>query len=1045
MSFEEAHEKESKANVKLEKTQYEASRPYSDDSLSDEDEQTVNHIPEQLSGNLRVTAKTENDDVLNAYEANPDCLPLTKHNSVKRTSKTSINKSKTSRKSTTTKKRRNTKVKRRKVTKRKSKKKSSKKKSRGVESCFDIIRQRIARKIGICSVRKTPHGLPAFRRTSSGSKARSATTNSLDISALQDKAGIAKISLFGNEPTYTEPVVEPNLFTSSSSYEHSSNNFSVSSTASNIQSVLRKKITVQEAANILKSFKKRSLQNSNQDLTKSEHKLPDTVVKSTNILDSILNSQMNMLGTLSDKSNTYESTSHQSYNSKKTMNDSNNNNSNNTPTVSTESNTLRESQVATSVKDTPKDNNSNEVHNCTLKSNPNFSDSTREKRVVSHNKSVNETDCNTSTGKMGEQKEELTDIDKVNDEEFFINQAQSFSSVHTIKRRCKHGRIIIKDKSESSKNNLHPNIKALAEEAQRIAEALIQKDKTKSIDINDRLKSLAESSLKDDSTSYKQGIDEPSEPRPSGRRGRRGGVRNRRKNKNIKNRKDKEQKIKSNSRSGSPGRIRSKSREKYSYRQDRKNTARLDKDRHRSSYRDHKDDYYYDDYYTDDEYYRDDKSRDDDLERSRDHKYYESERRHRSPYERYRSRSNERSQKSSRRRKSPPSNRAKHDDADSDEGYHKTQITGQSPRRIRESTLLTIEKTSPKSRFANLTSDHRNRQLPVSDKDTRTNLLGLASTSNSKVITKTSVLKRNDTPKLDFHSSINRSSPDRSNTIYNTYKNTNDSSKSSLTPTLDEDDCMNLDLPIPEKHLLSAVQSKELNIHDYYDPEVPITRIYEASTPPPKELSGKKTKSSAQVESIIELLKNFNQNMYDFEGDANRLLVAELTSLSKSLSDGKSSAIIGRHNEYPKESQLMLGSLCSQLLKFLIQKPSKPIHTNIPKPHSPPQIDDDEIPSSAVELNHQEKYLQKLSRQERVIEEVKVALKPFYQNRSITKEDYKEILRRAVPRVSVSKYISCNLLYIVLIINNFSLNRRFVIQKTAKSMFQKSNLWLKSM
>lgn len=64
---------------------------------------------------------------------------------------------------------------------------------------------------------------------------------------------------------------------------------------------------------------------------------------------------------------------------------------------------------------------------------------------------------------------------------------------------------------------------------------------------------------------------------------------------------------------------------------------------------------------------------------------------------------------------------------------------------------------------------------------------------------------------------------------------------------------------------------------------------------------------------------------------------------------------------------------------------------------------DDDVPSSAVQLNRQEKYLQKLNRQERVIEEVKIALKPFYQNRSIDKEQYKDVLRRAVPKICHSK------------------------------------------
>lgn len=44
-------------------------------------------------------------------------------------------------------------------------------------------------------------------------------------------------------------------------------------------------------------------------------------------------------------------------------------------------------------------------------------------------------------------------------------------------------------------------------------------------------------------------------------------------------------------------------------------------------------------------------------------------------------------------------------------------------------------------------------------------------------------------------------------------------------------------------------------------------------------------------------------------------------------------------------------------------------------------------------------FLKKLNRQERVVEEVKFVLKPYYNKKRITKEEYKDILRRAVPKV----------------------------------------------
>ncbi|RZF48422.1 hypothetical protein LSTR_LSTR011375 [Laodelphax striatellus] len=55
----------------------------------------------------------------------------------------------------------------------------------------------------------------------------------------------------------------------------------------------------------------------------------------------------------------------------------------------------------------------------------------------------------------------------------------------------------------------------------------------------------------------------------------------------------------------------------------------------------------------------------------------------------------------------------------------------------------------------------------------------------------------------------------------------------------------------------------------------------------------------------------------------------------------------------------------------------------------------DDLPSSAVEMQ----FLKKLNRQERVVEEVKLVLKPHYAKKHIGKEEYKEILRRAVPKI----------------------------------------------
>lgn len=54
-------------------------------------------------------------------------------------------------------------------------------------------------------------------------------------------------------------------------------------------------------------------------------------------------------------------------------------------------------------------------------------------------------------------------------------------------------------------------------------------------------------------------------------------------------------------------------------------------------------------------------------------------------------------------------------------------------------------------------------------------------------------------------------------------------------------------------------------------------------------------------------------------------------------------------------------------------------------------------------LSKDKQYLKKLHMQERAVEEVKLAIKPFYQRRDINKDEYKEILRKAVQKVCHSK------------------------------------------
>lgn len=51
--------------------------------------------------------------------------------------------------------------------------------------------------------------------------------------------------------------------------------------------------------------------------------------------------------------------------------------------------------------------------------------------------------------------------------------------------------------------------------------------------------------------------------------------------------------------------------------------------------------------------------------------------------------------------------------------------------------------------------------------------------------------------------------------------------------------------------------------------------------------------------------------------------------------------------------------------------------------------------------------MKKLHMQERAVEEVKLAIKPFYQKREVTKEEYKDILRKAVQKVGCQQADTC--------------------------------------
>ncbi|KAK6320087.1 hypothetical protein J4Q44_G00091940 [Coregonus suidteri] len=80
--------------------------------------------------------------------------------------------------------------------------------------------------------------------------------------------------------------------------------------------------------------------------------------------------------------------------------------------------------------------------------------------------------------------------------------------------------------------------------------------------------------------------------------------------------------------------------------------------------------------------------------------------------------------------------------------------------------------------------------------------------------------------------------------------------------------------------------------------------------------------------------------------------------------------------------------------------PSEPSSSN-----SLPQVGQRE-PNEALgedDASRNDNYIKKIHMQERAIKEVKLAIKPFYQKKDITKDEYKEIVRKAVQKVCHSK------------------------------------------
>ncbi|XP_022105700.1 protein SCAF11-like isoform X2 [Acanthaster planci] len=148
------------------------------------------------------------------------------------------------------------------------------------------------------------------------------------------------------------------------------------------------------------------------------------------------------------------------------------------------------------------------------------------------------------------------------------------------------------------------------------------------------------------------------------------------------------------------------------------------------------------------------------------------------------------------------------------------------------------------------------------------------------------------------------------------------------------------------------------------------------------------SKASSQISHILGQLAS-NPAIQSALNSAN---------LMKSQRDPENSSE-GSISGFLKSSETSFTSPPSRPLEIREELDDKGLHTLA-------DVTEDNIESSAVDLynkNSRERYLKKLQHQERVVEEVKLALKPYYQKREVTKEDYKEILRKSVNQVCHSK------------------------------------------
>ena len=95
------------------------------------------------------------------------------------------------------------------------------------------------------------------------------------------------------------------------------------------------------------------------------------------------------------------------------------------------------------------------------------------------------------------------------------------------------------------------------------------------------------------------------------------------------------------------------------------------------------------------------------------------------------------------------------------------------------------------------------------------------------------------------------------------------------------------------------------------------------------------------------------------------------------------------------------------------------------------------VESPAFGKEELQEFLKKVQRQERIVEEVKLVLKPAYNARKINKEAYKEILRKTVPKVWATSVV-----FFCIFSQNF--NFRCATADTARSTHLRLKSWCRA-